>query len=63
MKEIIIAVIGCGRIAIGQHFPALDGIDGVRIKYACDIIQEMAQKMKVAGKNVCDILKERRLTA
>ena len=37
-----IAVIGCGRIANTAHFPALMKIDGVRIKYACDLIEEKA---------------------
>ena len=42
----VIAVIGCGRIAQGAHFPALAKIEGVRVKYACDLIPEKAQKMK-----------------
>ena len=41
-----IAVIGCGRIAQGSHFPALSKIPGVKIKYACDLIKEKAEKMK-----------------
>ena len=41
-----IAVIGCGRIAINAHFPALAGIEGVKVKYACDILIEKAQAMK-----------------
>ncbi len=41
-----IAVIGCGRIANLQHFPALSKIQGVRIKYACDIISSKAEKAK-----------------
>ena len=41
-----IAVIGCGRIANNAHFPALTQIEGVRIKYACDIIEEKAQLVK-----------------
>ena len=41
-----IAVIGCGRIANNAHFPALTKIDGVRIKYVCDIIEEKAVKAK-----------------
>jgi len=41
-----IAVIGCGRIANNAHFPALTQIDGVRIKYACDIIEEKAMAVK-----------------
>ncbi len=43
-----IAVIGCGRIAKNAHFPALAGIDDVRIKYACDIILEKAEAAKQA---------------
>ena len=42
----VIAVIGCGRIAQGAHFPALSKVEGLRIKYACDLIIEKAQKMK-----------------
>lgn len=42
----VIAVIGCGRIAQNAHFPALTKIEGIRIKYACDLIPEKAQKMK-----------------
>ena len=41
-----IAVIGCGRIADGAHFPALMKMDEVRIKYACDLILEKAEKAK-----------------
>jgi predicted dehydrogenase len=41
-----IAVIGCGRIAYGAHFPAFAQIEGLRIKYACDIIESKAQAMK-----------------
>lgn len=42
----VLAVIGCGRIANFAHFPALSQIEGVRIKYACDIILEKAEKAK-----------------
>lgn len=41
-----IAIIGCGRIANIAHFPALSQLDNVRIKYACDIIEEKALKAK-----------------
>ena len=41
-----IAVIGCGRIAKLQHFPALSQIENLRIKYACDIILSKAEKAK-----------------
>ncbi len=46
MKPIVAAVIGCGRIANGAHFPALQQFDDLRIKYACDIIEERAIRMK-----------------
>ncbi len=43
MEKITVAVIGCGRIADSAHFPALSKIEGVEIKYACDIIESKAQ--------------------
>ncbi len=42
----VIAVIGCGRIAKGSHFPALNKIEDLKIKYACDLIIEKAEAMK-----------------
>lgn len=44
---IVVAIIGCGRIANYAHLPALNKLDNVRIKYACDIIIEKAQKAKL----------------
>ena len=41
-----IAVIGCGRIANAAHLPALSNLDNVRIKYACDLIIEKAERAK-----------------
>ncbi len=41
-----LAIIGCGRIARFAHLPALSKIEGVRIKYGCDIIEEKAKKLK-----------------
>jgi len=41
-----IAIIGCGRIANDAHLPALSKMDGVRIKYACDLIKEKAERAK-----------------
>lgn len=41
-----IAVIGCGRIANIAHLPALSQLDNVRIKYACDLIEEKARRAK-----------------
>lgn len=46
MSEKVIAVIGCGRIAKNAHFPAFAGIEGLRVKYACDLISEKAEQMK-----------------
>lgn len=43
---ITLAVIGCGRIAQSSHFPALSQMEDVRIKYACDLIEEKAAAMK-----------------
>lgn len=42
----VIAVVGCGRIAQNAHFPAFAQMDNIRIKYACDVIEEKAWKMK-----------------
>lgn len=46
MDKKVIAVIGCGRIARNAHFPAFTKMDNIRVKYACDIIIEKAEKMK-----------------
>ncbi len=45
-KTTVIAVIGCGRIARNAHFPAFGQMEGLRVKYACDIIEEKAKKMQ-----------------
>ena len=41
-----VAIIGCGRIANSAHLPALSRIEDCRIKYACDLIIEKAEKAK-----------------
>ena len=46
MEQKVIAIVGCGRIARGSHFPALTQLENVRIKYACDLIAEKAQAMQ-----------------
>ena len=46
MSRITVAVIGCGRIAKIAHFPALSTIEGVRVKYACDLIPSKAEALK-----------------
>ncbi len=43
---VTVAIIGCGRISKNAHFPALTQIECVRIKYACDILIEKAEKAK-----------------
>lgn len=45
MKKTVIAVIGCGRIS-KAHFPGFAEMDNIRIKYACDLIEEKALKTK-----------------
>ena len=40
--KITVAIIGCGRIAKSAHLPALSKMENVRVKYACDIIEEKA---------------------
>ena len=42
----VIAVVGCGRIANAAHFPAFMKMDNIRIKYACDLIEEKAAAAK-----------------
>ena len=51
-----VAVIGCGRIAKNAHFPALDTLEDVRIKYACDLIIEKAQAMKEAHPKIENVI-------
>ena len=46
MEKTVIAVIGCGRIANNAHFPAFMQMENVRIKYACDVIEEKALSAK-----------------
>ena len=46
MKTVVVAIIGCGRIANAAHLPALSNIENVRIKYACDLILSKAEAAK-----------------
>ena len=41
-----VAVIGCGRIANNAHLPAFEKMGNVRVKYACDTIEEKAIAVK-----------------
>ena len=43
MSKKILAVIGCGRISTIAHFPAFAEMDNVRVKYACDLLEEKAK--------------------
>ncbi|MBE6731119.1 MAG: Gfo/Idh/MocA family oxidoreductase [Ruminococcaceae bacterium] len=45
-NKVVIAVVGCGRIANAAHFPAFQQMDNIRIKYACDLIESKAQLVK-----------------
>lgn len=45
-RKVTIAVVGCGRIARNAHFPAFKAIGSVKVKYACDLIEEKAQAFK-----------------
>ncbi len=51
-----VAVIGCGRIAKMRHLPALDTLDDIRVKYACDLLPEKAQEMKEAHPKVENVI-------
>ena len=46
MNTKVIAIIGCGRIARNAHFPALNQLENVRIKYACDLLPEKAEALR-----------------
>ena len=46
MDKKVLAVIGCGRIAKNAHFPAFSQMNNIRVKYACDILPEKAERMK-----------------
>ena len=52
----IVAIIGCGRIAVQSHFPALSAMENVHIKYACDLIPEKAQKMKDTYPDIAHVI-------
>ena len=45
MKQTVVAIIGCGRIADAAHFPALTKLENVKIKYACDLLPEKAKAL------------------
>lgn len=46
MDKKVLAVVGCGRIANNAHFPAFAQMDNIRVKYACDLIEEKAKKVQ-----------------
>lgn len=46
MEQVRIAVIGCGSIANSYHMPALQHVNGVIWRWACDLIEERAEKAR-----------------
>jgi len=56
MEKKVLAIVGCGRIASQAHFPALAPMENVRIKYACDLIVEKAEKMKAEYPKVENVI-------
>lgn len=60
MKELVVGIVGCGRICNGAHVPALKNVGGIRIKYACDLIEEkaLAVKEKIGAETACIDYKE-----
>ena len=61
MKPVVVAVIGCGRIANGSHLPALQALENVRIKYACDLILEKAEAAKRDFSKVEEVIEDYRI--
>ncbi len=51
-----LAIIGCGRIANIAHFPAFSSMENVRVKYACDIIEEKAVAAKEKFGNIEQVI-------
>jgi len=45
-RTLVYAVVGCGGIANGLHFPAIKKLTDVKIKYTCDIVIERAEKAR-----------------
>jgi predicted dehydrogenase len=46
MKELVVAIIGTGRIADFGHGDAAEHIPGIRVKYVCDLIKDKAEAYK-----------------
>ncbi len=44
--KLVYAVVGCGSIANGLHFPAIRKMKNVVVKYTCDIVIERAEKAR-----------------
>ncbi len=44
MKRIVAAIVGCGVIA-PTHANGLKGIEGVELRWACDLVREKAEKL------------------
>ena len=52
----VVAIIGCGRIADMAHLPALSQMEDVRIKYACDLLIEKAKEKQAAYPKIENII-------
>ncbi|MCI8622790.1 MAG: Gfo/Idh/MocA family oxidoreductase [Provencibacterium sp.] len=46
MKTICMGVIGCGSIANTYHLPAMERVETIRLKWACDLIESRAAEAK-----------------
>lgn len=55
-NKTVIAVIGCGRIAQGAHFPAFSQMENIYIKYACDLVKEKAEALKEKYQNIEEVI-------
>lgn len=42
-QTVVLAIVGCGKVADFAHFPALSKLEGVIVKYACDLVPQRAQ--------------------
>ena len=74
MKQHVVAVVGCGRIASSAHFPALNKIDEVRIMVrpeevsdqqmilvAHDIVKKIEEELKYPGQIKIHMVRESRV--
>lgn len=46
MKDLVVAIIGTGRIADFGHGDPLNTLPGIRVKYACDLLKDKAENYR-----------------